>query len=55
MELGVRRVMGVGAVLAPMAAAIGALAAILTDCTIEVERIVEEEAPVTSVEITDVA
>ncbi|HVJ27113.1 MAG TPA: DUF4342 domain-containing protein [Vicinamibacterales bacterium] len=45
----------IGAVLAPMAAAIGALAAILTDCTIEVERIVEAKAPVTSVEITDVA
>ena len=29
----------VGAVLAPMLAAIGALAALLTDCTIEVERV----------------
>lgn len=28
----------VGAVLAPVAAAIGALTALLTDCTIEVER-----------------
>ncbi len=30
----------VGAVLAPVLAAVGALAAVLTDCTIEVERIV---------------
>jgi hypothetical protein len=28
----------VGAVLAPVAAAIGALTALLTDCTIEVEK-----------------
>ena len=28
----------IGAVLAPLAAAIGALAAVLTECTIEVER-----------------
>ena len=45
----------VGAVLAPMAAAIGALAALLTECTIEVERTVEAETTVTSVEVTDVA
>ena len=30
----------VGAVIAPIAAAIGALAAVLTECTIEVERTV---------------
>jgi hypothetical protein len=30
----------VGTVLAPMLAAVGALAAVLTDCTIEVERTV---------------
>jgi hypothetical protein len=32
----------VGAVFAPMLAAVGALAAIITECTIEVEREVEE-------------
>lgn len=31
----------IGAVIAPLAAAIGALAAVLTDCTIEVERVTE--------------
>ena len=31
----------VGAVLAPVAAAIGALTALLTDCTIEVEKVEE--------------
>jgi hypothetical protein len=36
----------VGAVFAPMLAAVGALAALLTDCTIEVER--EEEAAAAS-------
>ena len=45
----------IGAVLAPMAAAIGALAALLTDCSIEVERTVETETTVTAVDITDVA
>jgi len=45
----------IGAVLAPMAAAIGALAALLTDCSIEVERTVEAETTVTAVDITDVA
>jgi len=34
----------IGVVLAPMFAAIGALAALLTDCTIEVERL--DDAPV---------
>ena len=45
----------IGAVLAPIAAAIGALAALLTDCSIEVERTVETETTVTSVDVTDVA
>jgi hypothetical protein len=34
----------VGTVLAPMLAAVGALAAVLSDCTIEVERTVPEVA-----------
>jgi len=34
----------IGVVLAPVLAAVGALAALLTDCTIEVER--EDDAPV---------
>jgi hypothetical protein len=34
----------VGTVLAPMLAAVGALAAVLNDCTIEVERIVDTVA-----------
>jgi len=38
-----------------MAAAIGALAALLTDCSIEVERTVATETTVAAVEITDVA
>ena len=42
----------VGVVLAPLAAAIGALAAVLTDCTIEVERTVSTSAP-GPVEIVD--
>jgi len=33
----------VGAVLAPVLAAIGAIAALVTNCTIEVERISEEK------------
>jgi hypothetical protein len=33
----------VGAVVAPMLAAVGALAAVLTECTIEVERAVKPE------------
>lgn len=38
----------VGAVIAPIAAAIGALAALLTNCRIEIERVAPEapEAPV---------
>jgi hypothetical protein len=34
----------IGAVLAPMLAAVGALAAVLTECTVEVEREVDESA-----------
>ncbi len=33
----------IGAVFAPVLAAVGALAAVLTECTLEVERIVEEK------------
>jgi hypothetical protein len=36
----------VGAVIAPVLAAIGALAALLNNCTIEVERVADEPAPV---------
>lgn len=32
----------IGTLIAPIAAAIGALTAVLTDCTIEVERVREE-------------
>jgi hypothetical protein len=32
----------IGAVLAPMLAAVGAIAAVVTDCTIEVERVVDD-------------
>jgi predicted methyltransferase len=35
----------VGAVFAPVLAAAGALAAVLTDCTIEVERVVRTDGP----------
>lgn len=34
----------VGAVLAPVVAAVGALAAVLTECTLEVERSVPDKA-----------
>lgn len=34
----------IGAVLAPMLAAVGAIAAVVTDCTIEVERVVHDDA-----------
>jgi hypothetical protein len=34
----------IGAVLAPVLAAVGALAAVLTECTVEVEREVDEDA-----------
>jgi hypothetical protein len=33
----------IGAVFAPILAAVGALAAVLTDCTVEVERAVPDE------------
>lgn len=36
----------VGAVIAPIAAAIGALAALLTNCRIEIERVTTEPEPV---------
>ena len=35
----------VGAVFAPILAAVGALAAVLTDCTIEVERAASDDKP----------
>ena len=35
----------VGAVIAPIAAAIGALSALIADCTIEVEKSMEDEPP----------
>lgn len=34
----------IGAVLAPVLAAVGAIAAVVTDCTIEVERVVDDSA-----------
>jgi hypothetical protein len=34
----------IGAVLAPLLAAVGAIAAVITDCTIEVERVVVDDA-----------
>jgi hypothetical protein len=43
----------IGAVIAPLAAAIGALAAVLAECTIEVERTVPEEPVVTAVVTTE--
>ena len=33
----------IGAVLAPVLAAVGAIAAVITDCTVEVERVVNED------------
>ena len=42
----------IGAIIAPLAAAIGALAAVLTECTIEVERTTPETHE-PSVEIAD--
>ena len=33
----------IGAVFAPILAAVGALAAVLTDCTVEVERVVPDD------------
>jgi len=34
----------IGAVLAPILAAVGAIAAVVTDCTVEVERVVTEDS-----------
>jgi hypothetical protein len=34
----------IGAVLAPVLAAVGAIAAVVTDCTVEVERVVSEDS-----------
>ena len=34
----------IGVVLAPMLAAVGAVAAVLTECTVEVERAVEDDS-----------
>ena len=42
----------VGTVLAPLAAAIGALTAVLAECSIEVEKVAEEEKPVTAMTAT---
>ena len=42
----------VGTVLAPLAAAIGALTAVLAECTIEVEKVVDEDRPVTAMTAT---
>lgn len=44
----------IGAVIAPMAAAIGALAAVLTDCSIEVERMASPTPPAERADIVDV-
>ncbi len=33
----------IGAVLAPILAAVGAIAAVATDCTVEVERVVDDQ------------
>jgi hypothetical protein len=37
----------VGTVIAPLAAAIGALTAVLAECSIEVEKVADEDKPVT--------
>jgi hypothetical protein len=42
----------VGTVLAPLAAGIGALTAVLAECTIEVEKVVDEDRPVTATTAT---
>ncbi len=34
----------IGAVLAPMLAAVGAIATVVTDCTVEIERVVDDNA-----------
>jgi hypothetical protein len=35
----------IGAVLAPLVAAVGAIAAVVTECTVEVERVVTVDTP----------
>jgi len=35
----------IGAVLAPLVAALGAIAAVVTECTVEVERVVTVDTP----------
>ena len=42
----------VGTVIAPLAAAIGALTAVLAECTIEVEKVANDEKPVTTIVAT---
>jgi hypothetical protein len=42
----------VGTVIAPLAAAIGALTAVLAECTIEVEKVADEDRPVTTIVAT---
>jgi hypothetical protein len=42
----------VGTVLAPLAAAIGALTAVLAECSIEVEKAVDEDRPATAMTAT---
>ena len=43
----------IGAVIAPLAAAIGALAAVLTECTVEVEKPAQPEAPAQPPEVVE--
>jgi len=43
----------IGAVLAPLAAAIGALAAVLAECTIEVEKTEPDDTKSTAVVVTE--
>lgn len=42
----------VGTVIAPLAAAIGALTAVLAECTIEVEKVASDDKPVTTIVAT---
>jgi uncharacterized protein DUF4342 len=45
----------VGTLFAPVLAAVGALAAVLTDCSIEVERVVTDDKTAVAEDKTDVA
>jgi hypothetical protein len=45
----------VGTVLAPVLAAVAALAAVLTDCSVEVERAVTDDKPAVTDDKTNVA